>query len=176
MAWIPQRAYFAVIALVGDREARAAREAAGIPPLVLLTGDDFSDLLNRRATLVQLRPGCPLQVVWALDGAPVTREQYEQMLYARARPAGTSAPGPLGQLPPVHPRLLRPEINPTPKPEPPPRELLMGEAPPAVCRACQTRARNLLVAGEPPPCDSPGHHAPNEERSERTHQSEQSTA
>ena len=98
MAWLPQRAYFAVVALPADRAERAARLASPIPPLVVLTGDDFSEVLARRAALLRLGPGCPLQVVWGIDGAPVTAHEYERLFYARA-PAGETllppeVPGP----------------------------------------------------------------------------------
>lgn len=180
MAWTPQRAYFAVVALPADRAERAARLAGPVPPLVVLTGDDFADVLARRATLLKLGPGCPLQVVWGLDGVPVTAREYERLFFDRApsavmllppdQPGGTrlAVPhglcqvGPLHRLPPEHPRALRPEANPTP---PAPRKTwaeLDGEAAPATCPACRLRTRTLLVAGEPPPCDSLGHHAPSE--------------
>lgn len=181
MAWIPQRAYFAVIALPADRAERAARLASKTPPLVVLTGDDFAEVLARRAILIDLRPGCPLQVVWGLDGVPVTALEYERLFFERAasvetllapdQPGGprvavpyTSGQlGPLHRLPPEHPRALRPEANPMPAPTRPIFEPLDGAPAPTTCPACKLRIRNLLVAGEPPPCDYLGHHAPSEE-------------
>lgn len=182
MAWTPQHAHFAVVALIGSPAERAARAAAGIPPLVLLTGDDFADVLARRAALSGLRPGCPLQVVWGLDGVPVTAAEYERLYFERA-PAGETlfppdlpggprvavprAPelgpvGPLRRLPPEHPRAIRPESCSKPKHREPYREALFGEAPTPICQACRARTRNLLVAEEIAPCDSLGSHAPNE--------------
>ena len=183
MAWLPQRAYFAVVALPADRAERAARLASPIPPLVVLTGDDFSEVLARRAALLRLGPGCPLQVVWGIDGAPVTAHEYERLFYARAPAGETLLPpevpggprvavpraaelgpvGPIGRLPPEHPRALRPEACPTPKPERQPWSDLDGAPALTTCPACKSRIRTLLVAGETPPCDSLGHHAPSEE-------------
>jgi hypothetical protein len=178
MAWTPQRAYFAVIALPADRAERAVRLASKVPPLVLLTGDDFADVLKRRATLLAFGPGHVLQVVWALDGEPVTREQMEAMLYERApaagslrqRPAGAAlmedapALGPLDRLLPTHPRALRPDASPTPRPPRPIYESQDERPAPTACPSCKARIRTLLVAGEPPPCDSLGHHAPSEDQ------------
>lgn len=179
MAWTPQRAYFAVIALPADRAERAARLAGPVPPLVVLTGDDFADVLARRATLLRLGPGCPLQVVWGVDGAPVTAREYERLFFERAasavmllppdQPGGTRVAvphglcqvGPVHRLPPEHPRALRPEASPTP-PAPRMRWAELDDAPvPTTCPACRLRTRTLLVAGEPPSCDSLRHHAPN---------------
>ena len=182
MAWTPQHAHFAVIALIGSPAERAARAAAGFPPLVLLTGDDFADVLARRAVMFKLQPGCPLQVVWGLDGAPVTAVEYERLFFERAPSGETLLPpeqpggpriavpraaelgpvGPLRRLPPEQPRAVRPESCPAPKRREPYREVLFGEAPTPACPACRTRTRNLLVAEEIAPCDSLGSHAPNE--------------
>lgn len=167
MAWKPQHAHFAVVALFGPPTVRAARTAAGLQPLVLLVGDDFAEILARRAVLIELRPGCPLQVVWGLDGEPVTVEQMHQLTSTRAPAAGTlradgePALGPMDRLPPQHPRAVRPESCGTPRRPAPHREALPGEAPAASCSACRARTRNLLVAEEFAPCDSLGRHAPN---------------
>lgn len=191
MAWTPQRAYFAVIALPADRAERAARLASRVPPLVVLTGDDFADVLSRRATLIALGPGCPLQVVWGLDGAPVTAHEYERLFFERA-PAGETLlcseqpngprvavprapelgpPGPLRRLPPEHPRTLRPEVSPTPAPTRAIYEPLDEQPAPTTCPSCKLRIRTLLVAGEPPTCDSLGHHAPSENPGADSHHS-----
>jgi len=168
MAWVPQRAYFAVIALIGSVAERAARAAAGRPPLVMLTGDDLGKLLAQRQTLKALRPGCALQVVWGHTGEAVTVDQLHQLIGERAPAAGTVRPdghpalGPLDRLSPLNPRLLKPDAWPTPRPEPRRLPPLEGEAGPAICRDCETRRRNLVVAELTAPCDSLGSHAPNQ--------------
>lgn len=57
-----------------------AIRATGDLSVVLISGDDFADLVERRRILESITGGVKLAIVWGLDGAPVTRAQAERLL------------------------------------------------------------------------------------------------
>jgi hypothetical protein len=154
MPWTRQRDHFALVAHVAPGRV-----------LVLLGGDSYAEVRERGRILWELKPGCPLRIVWGVDGAPVTPAQVLQLTETQAWPTGTAAPsgsvmlGPVYQAPPLRPRQVRPEIGPKAPPERPPLPQLEEISLPDPIRDL-AQAATTWLRRQRPACDNLGADAP----------------
>ncbi len=146
---------FAIVALVNPER-----------PLVLTVSDDFTEIVDRGRTLRSLRPGYPLQVVWGVDGRPVTAAEVRLLSHGWAWAAGARGPagelllGPVHQAAPRHPRQVRTDLGGR---SPEPRKVRPAIEEISVAKTASelvAEVATLLLRRERRACDNLGANAP----------------